>query len=145
MIQTDCNFKIKKSILTEKEINKVVVLASHQEKKIKGVVEINVISDKEMTRLNYQFRGKKYPTDVLSFAWQEDQFIPTQYLGQIYICQNQIIRQAKEWEVTPRQEFARMLVHGLLHLVGYDHMEPQEAKKMFSLQENILKKAHYVR
>lgn len=144
MIDVEINIKIKKCLLSPKEINSIVLNTSKKEKKIKGIVEINVIGDSEMTKMNFEHRGKKYPTDVLSFSWQEDSMIKTDYLGQIYICQNQIKRQSKDWEATDKEEFARMLVHGLLHLVGYDHLVEKDAKKMFGLQEKILKELKYV-
>lgn len=144
MIKTEVNFKIKNSLLSAVELQKIAVAASKKEKKIKGIVEINLIGDAEMTKLNFQFRGKKYPTDVLSFAWSEDQFIKTPYMGQIYICPQQIKRQSKELGISEKEEFARMLVHGLLHLSGHEHHEVQEAKKMFSLQESVLKNLKYV-
>jgi probable rRNA maturation factor len=85
-------------------------------------------------------------TDVLSFAWQEEWgekfFLPTtnqdKHLGQVYICFEKIKIQAKEFKVSARNECTRMIVHGLLHLVGYDHMYDKEAKKMFTLQEKII-------
>lgn len=144
MIKVETNFRIKSSVLSVRNFEAIATAASKKEKKIKGIVEINIISDSEMTRLNFQFRGKKYPTDVLSFAWSEDGFSPGPYLGQIYICPNQIKRQAKDLGIAEKEEFARMLVHGLLHLAGHEHQEVKEAKKMFSLQESILKNLKYV-
>ena len=144
MINVEVNFKIKNSLLSVSEITAITLAASKKEKKIKGIVEVNIIGDSEMTKLNFQHRGKKYPTDVLSFSWQEDSLIKTDYLGQIYICQNQIKRQAKDWEASEKEEFARMLVHGLLHLVGYDHQQKKDAQKMFGLQEKVLKDLKYV-
>ena len=144
MIKVEVNFKIKNSFLSERDLTKLAQAASKKEKKIKGIVEVNLVGDSEMTKLNFQFRGKKYPTDVLSFAWSEDDLMPTMYLGQIYICQNQIKRQAKEMGIAQKEEFARMFVHGLLHLAGHEHSEVKEAKKMFGLQEGVLKNLKYV-
>lgn len=144
MIKVEVNFKIKKVLLSVLALEKIAQVAAKKEKKIKGIVELNIIGDAEMTKLNFKFRGKKYPTDVLSFAWSEDEFMKSPYLGQIYICQNQIVRQSKELNIPQKEEFARMLAHGLLHLAGHEHHEVQEAKKMFSLQESILKELKYV-
>ncbi len=144
MIKIEINFKTKNSLLSDSELQKIATVAAKKEKKIKGIVEINLVGDSEMTKLNFQFRGKKYPTDVLSFAWSEDEFIKTPYLGQIYICPQQIQRQSKELGIPQKQEFARMLVHGLLHLAGHEHHEVVEAKKMFGLQEGVLKNLKYV-
>lgn len=122
-----------------KWIEKVVNLTAKKEKKIKGEVEIIVVGDSEIKRLNHEYRGIDKVTDVLSFAWQEDGMISSDVLGQIYISYPQIKRQAKIWQVTAKEEFSRMLIHGLLHLIGYDHDNEKDSKKMFSLQEKIVK------
>jgi len=137
MIKPDFNFDVKIPLNT-KFLKKVVFTIAQKEKKIKGKVEINFIGDKKMTELNGQYRGKSYPTDVLSFPWNENGF-----LGQIYICHPQIKRQAKEVKTTYEAELSRMLIHGLLHLVGHDHIKTIEAKKMFALQEGAVKKLGY--
>jgi len=125
---------------TKEYIEKIVRKISKKEKKITGSVEINIVGDKEIKELNSRYRGKNKVTDVLSFAWQEEKSAPSQdFLGQIYICFPRIVRQAKEFKVNVEEEFFRMLAHGLLHLAGYDHEEEKEAKKMFDLQEKILK------
>ncbi len=131
---------VKKNVIpwADKWISGVVTLTAKKEKKIKGEVEIIIVGDKEIKQLNRTYRGKDKITDVLSFAWQEDGSVPTNILGQIYICYPQIKRQAKTWRVTAKEEFARMLVHGLLHLVGYDHGDEKDSQKMFGLQEKIV-------
>jgi probable rRNA maturation factor len=139
-------YKTRECFVSLAEIKRAVLLASKLEKKIKGSVEIGVISKKEIKDINRRYRGINKPTDVLSFAWQEDEFIlsnpkkqpQNQPLGQLYLCPEIIEEHAKRFEVTKKEEFFRMLIHGMLHLVGYDHDLPGRAKKMFSLQEKIL-------
>lgn len=110
----------------------------HKYAKVSGEVEVNIIGDAEMKQLNGHYRGKNKPTDVLSFAWKEDLVVKTSYLGQIYICYPQIVRQAKELSIASDEEFVRMLAHGFLHIIGHDHIEKKEAKIMFDLQEAIV-------
>ena len=124
--------------ITLRFLNEVALRASRFERNIKGNVEIIVVGDKKIRQINRDFRKKDKITDVLSFAWQEDSKVPSETLGQIYICYPQIVRQAKEFKITIKEEFTRMLVHGLLHLVGYDHMRINDEKKMFALQEKII-------
>ena len=121
-------------------INKIAKLTGSVVKKLHGQAEIIVIGDKEMAEINRAHRGKNKTTDVLSFAFLEDKKIKTQYLGQIFISFPQIKKQAKQYGVSIKEEFSRMLVHGLLHLAGYDHDSLKKEKKMFSLQEKIVKK-----
>lgn len=126
-----------------KTVQKLAELAGRKEKKIKGRIEVVVVGETEIKSLNAQYRGKKAVTDVLSFAWQENGLKngSDDLLGQIYLCYPRITRQAKDFGVTAKEEFARMLVHGLLHLVGYDHAQKKEADLMFGLQEQVLMEA----
>lgn len=107
-----------------------------------GLVSVHVIGDKRMRRLNREYRGKDKTTDVLSFAATEEAFPfndqeETDW-GDIFISADQIRRQAQEYGVSYKEEFLRMLVHGTLHLLGYDHEKPKDAKVMFPLQEKIV-------
>ena len=106
----------------------------------KGSFEVGVvfISDAEMTRLNRAYRGKRRTTDVLSFADGEHGL-----LGDVLISVAQAERQARKAGKSLRQEIALLLVHGTLHLLGYDHETLKEEKAMFSLQDRILKTLRY--
>jgi rRNA maturation RNase YbeY len=99
---------------------------------------VAVIGDAEMRRLNRVHRHKDRTTDVLSFpageSWSSE---AGGYLGDMMISLPQIRRQAVEYGRTLREEFALMLIHGTLHLLGHDHMRPKDAKKMFGLQQKI--------
>ena len=103
-----------------------------------GAVELNIVGDKEIKELNFHYRGLNKPTDVLSFAWQEDAVIKTSYFGQIYISYPYIVRQAKRLKIKPVEEFVRMLAHGFLHIIGHDHGKKKEAVVMFEIQESIV-------
>ncbi|PIR03896.1 MAG: rRNA maturation RNase YbeY [Candidatus Magasanikbacteria bacterium CG11_big_fil_rev_8_21_14_0_20_39_34] len=106
-------------------------------------LSIHLIGNKMMTGLNSQYRGKNSPTDVLSFAISEgEMFFKTEEKGDIFICIPQIKKQAKEYGVGFQEELYKMLVHGILHLFGYDHIKEVDAKKMIPLQEKILKKVY---
>ena len=117
------------------------ILASALEgAKHKGQVEIGVglIGDAEMKRLNLRYRQKNMTTDVLSFDGDGDD------LGDILISVPQAGRQAREDNRPLRSEVASLLVHGCLHIVGYDHMRTKDAKIMLPLQAKILKRLGYV-
>lgn len=139
MLSLDFNKRVKCS-WTLSRIKKVFNVIGRQIK-INGEVEINLVGEKEIKDLNSRYRRKNKITDVLSFAWQEDKIVKSKYLGQIYICYPQIARQAKGFSVSINEEMARMLAHGFLHLVGYDHAKKQDAEKMFKLQEKIVSEA----
>ncbi len=127
--------------VSKEDIVAVVKKIARYEKKIQGEVEIHVVTAGEIQKLNKQFRGINKPTDVLSFGWQEDgTVLPGGMLGQVYLCYGYISQQARRFKVSAREEFVRMLIHGLLHVVGYDHQEAGEAAIMFTQQEKIIKK-----
>lgn len=126
-------------LLSAAEIQRCVSCAL-KKLKVSGSLSIHCIGDKRMRKLNYQYRRKDKTTDVLSFSLREG---PTVFgdknaLGDIFISVPQIRRQAHRLRISPREEFMRMLIHGILHILGYDHHKKEDAKIMFSLQEKLL-------
>ena len=94
-----------------------------------GVV---VADTAQMTDLNEKFRQKQGPTDVLSFEGNGE------FLGDVVICHDVMVRQAGEHELHEAEEFAYLLLHGVLHLLGYDHETSEDdALKMFAIQDKI--------
>jgi len=106
-------------------------------------MDLSVVDDKVMRGLNRQHRGVDSTTDVLSFQYTGGDFPSADgetggLLGEIVISAPQIKKQAKEAGRTVREEFALMVVHGTLHLLGYDHCTEKEERAMFRLQQDIL-------
>lgn len=100
--------------------------------KIKDL-SVALIAPSEMARLNEKYRKKKGPTDVLSFGGVGDE------IEEVVICPEQVQANALESGESFRRELARVLVHGILHLSGYDHEKKKsEAEIMFALQEKYL-------
>jgi probable rRNA maturation factor len=103
---------------------------------------LHLVTPERSQELNKQHRQKDKPTDVLSFPLNEQGLekygiLP---LGDIFICLEIAKRQADEINIPIDQELARLVVHGLLHLLGYDHeLSPVDEKKMIDLQESIVK------
>jgi probable rRNA maturation factor len=89
----------------------------------------------EIRKLNKTYRGKNYATDVLSFDGSE------QSLGELVISPSVIKRQAKEHGLTVNEELGYMVLHGVLHLLGYDHEQSQaKAKRMFTIQDRVFER-----
>lgn len=85
-------------------------------------VTIAFVSDRRMRELNNEFRGKNSTTDVLSFPFEPDEFDPApDFLGDIVISAEQARRQAAENELNLETEIKQLILHGILHLCGYDH------------------------
>jgi len=101
-----------------------------------------IIVDKEkIQELNRDYRNKDSVTDVISFALEDDNtFITTDFrvLGDIYICIEKAHLQAIEYGHSFLRELSFLTIHGLLHLLGYDHMKKEDEEIMFKLQERIL-------
>lgn len=126
--------------ISDRQIQLTVAYVLKKEKR-RGDVTVHLIGDAKMIQLQKIHRGKKGTTDVLSFAAQEGSIISRdETLGDIFISIPQIRRQAKDWSVTFFEEFNRMLIHGLLHILGYDHIKKLEAEIMFEKQEKYLER-----
>lgn len=122
-------------------------IAANCEKAVKDAVrlknfflELNIVNDEEIRLLNLETRKKDKATDVLSFPlYNPDLKIPVQNLGQIVISADTMKRQAKEIGHSAKEEFYRLLVHGILHLLGYDHeISPEEEKRMQKKEDRLL-------
>ena len=95
----------------------------------------------EIKKINKEYRGINKETDVISFALEDNKsFRPAlRMLGDIYVCIPKMILQAKSYGHSEKRELSFLVCHGLLHLLGYDHMKSkEEEEKMFSLQDEIL-------
>ena len=105
-------------------------------------VEFNVIivNNDYIHKLNKEYRNIDRETDVITFALEDDKtFNPEErVLGDIYISIDKAISQSEEYGHSLKREISFLAVHGLLHLLGYDHMEKDEEEIMFNLQEEIL-------
>ena len=128
--------KIDENILTN------VVNATSKKLGVKNaLVSITLIDNKRIHEINKEYRGVDRETDVISFAFMEDETDPImdlENLGEIYISLERAHEQAKEYGHSFLRELSFLTCHGLLHLLGYDHMTKEEEKEMFSLQEEIL-------
>ena len=112
----------------------------------KPIIGVTLVDNEFIHNLNKEYRKIDRPTDVISFAFldginnKESLFKSKDEvdLGEIYISIPKALEQAKEYGHCEQREFCFLFVHGLLHLLGYDHMKPEEEKVMFELQDKIL-------
>lgn len=122
-------------------LNEVLDYTLSHEKVKNAIFSIVFVGDEEIHKINKQYRQVDRITDVISFAFEDNENImynDIRMLGDIYICIPQMKRQAKDFGHSEKRELSFLAVHGLLHLLGYDHMTKEEEKNMFSLQELIL-------
>ena len=129
--------------------DKVFLETGHKKESHKEIV-LSLVEKEEIKDLNREFRKNDYATDVLSFPPTEEggfdlsefedleEISNSPILGDIVICVDKALEQAKEYGHGLKYELYYLFVHGLLHLLGYDHENEKEAEKMFELQDIIL-------
>jgi probable rRNA maturation factor len=124
-----------------------VLQAAGEHVSTSGEVSVSFVSDEEIHTLNRDYRGVDRPTDVLSFALREGDDVPSvaetdglELLGDIVISVPRAVAQAAEYHHSVEREIGFLLVHGFLHLIGYDHQDEASEREMFQLQEDVLQK-----
>lgn len=128
--------------ITELEtINKLLEFVVEKEKLNNCVFNIIITDNEYIHKLNKEYRGIDRPTDVISFALEDNKdFVEPQFrvLGDIYISLDKTKEQAELYGHSFLRELSFLTVHGLLHLLGYDHMEKEDEVVMFAKQDEIL-------
>lgn len=133
--------KVDDKIPELEEVQKFIDYALDYLKLDKVVFNVIIIDNDEIHALNKEYRGVDRPTDVISFALEDDDtFIPLEerVLGDIYISIDKAKEQANAYGHSLLRELCFLTIHGILHLLGYDHMNEEEEKEMFTLQERVL-------
>lgn len=118
---------------------KIWVVAALFEYKQAAELTIRLVDEAEGTALNEQYRKRSGPTNVLSFPFEAPEGVELDLLGDLVICAPVVMREAQEQEKTAQDHWAHLVVHGVLHLLGFDHIEASEAVEMESLEIKILK------
>ncbi len=105
-------------------------------------IVIRIVDEAEMTALNESYRQKSGPTNILSFPFQPPPQIESNLLGDLIICAPVIVKEAKQQNKQVLDHWAHIVVHGILHLLGYDHLTDEEAQVMEKLEITILQSLH---
>jgi probable rRNA maturation factor len=101
-------------------------------------LSVRVVDAQEITELNQRYRSKSGPTNVLSFPFEDPPGVDSDELGDVVVCAPVVEREALEQGKTTEEHWAHMVVHGVLHLCGYDHIEDDDAEKMENEETRIL-------
>lgn len=137
-------FNETKEDLKDLEILKPLLEYARKKEKLEDTeleFSVIIVDNKRIHEINKEYRGIDRPTDVISFALEDNEeikFDNYRVLGDIYISIDKVREQAKEYGHSEKRELAFLTVHGFLHLLGYDHIKPEEEKIMFARQEEIL-------
>lgn len=121
----------------EKWVSATIIAASD---KIRDDAELTVriVDIEESQQLNHQYREKDKPTNVLSFPFQNPPGITLPLLGDLVVCKQVVEKEAIEQQKILTSHWAHMLIHGTLHLLGYDHIDDDEAEEMESIETNLM-------
>ncbi|VAX11734.1 Metal-dependent hydrolase YbeY, involved in rRNA and/or ribosome maturation and assembly [hydrothermal vent metagenome] len=103
-----------------------------------GELSLRIVDETEGSALNKQYRDKDYATNVLSFTCDLPAEVDINLLGDLVICAPVVQREAEEQGKTEQAHWAHMIIHGMLHLLGYDHLNDADAKKMEAHEIAIL-------
>lgn len=106
-------------------------------------VTIRLVDEAESHELNLTYRGMDKPTNVLSFPFEAPPQVELPLLGDLIICRQVVEREAGEQDVPLEAHWAHMVVHGCLHLLGYDHIQDDEAEEMEALEADIMQALGY--
>ena len=101
-------------------------------------VTVRIVDEAESNELNLTYRGKDKPTNVLSFPFEAPPGLELPLLGDLVICRQVVEHEATEQGKPLMAHWAHMVVHGSLHLLGYDHIEDEEAEEMEQLERDIM-------
>lgn len=115
-----------------------ISVALQSQEFVDAEVSVYIVDEDEGQELNAQYRGKDYPTNVLSFPADIAAEVGVPLLGDLVVCAPVVAREAQEQGKTLQAHWAHMLVHGTLHLIGFDHIEDDEAETMETLETQIV-------
>ncbi|MBU2884638.1 rRNA maturation RNase YbeY [Gilvimarinus agarilyticus] len=136
--QVDINVQVEADTApSDDEVHRWVA-AAVADRRAQSEVSVSIVDAETSQRLNGQYRGRDYPTNVLSFPADLPEELGLPLLGDLVVCAAVVEREAREQGKPPQAHWAHMLVHGTLHLLGYDHIEDCEAEQMEALETTII-------
>lgn len=131
----------KEKVLEEKELKKLIKYALKYMNLKNVSFSVIFVDNDKIHKLNKDYRNIDRPTDVITFRladYEEVMCGKINILGDVYISLDKVKEQSIEYGHSYLRELSFLLIHGFLHLLGYDHMNEEDEKEMFSLQEEIL-------
>ena len=136
-IINNSNFEVKELDILEQYVKNITKKLEIE----KAIFNIILVDEEEIHTLNRDYRGVDRKTDVITFALEDGDGFKNpkiRMLGDIYLCVPVAYEQAEIYGHSRTREICFLSTHGILHLLGYDHMNEEEEKEMFSLQEELL-------
>ncbi len=130
-------FYIPKTLSREYCTRALQALEKTVKKPQQGIINLIVITPDEMAQMNKQFRGKEGPTDILTFSYYSPELTSSDIAGEIYLCLEKIKLYAEEAGKTYKEQLEYIIIHGLTHLMGYDHEDDADWQEMEKVEKKI--------
>ncbi|KAA0874633.1 rRNA maturation RNase YbeY [Nitrincola tapanii] len=134
----DLQYEVPRSGLPDAQAFQLWTHTTLQGRRLRAEVCIRLVSAAESQELNRTWRGKDYPTNVLSFPFEAPPGIPIDSIGDLVICAEVVKQEALEQGKQELDHWAHLVIHGLLHLIGFDHINDAEAEEMEALEISLL-------
>ena len=142
-LQLDIQRESAEPVPDESELRRWVFAALAGQREAGTEISLRLVDEAEMSQLNQTWRGRQGPTNVLSFPADLPEGLDLPLLGDIVVCVPVVRREAAEQAKALEAHWAHMLVHGTLHLLGYDHVNDNDAEIMEALESRILGTLNY--
>ncbi len=137
-----CNHKNSNNLPTPTDFNRWVSAALRGEREA-AELSIRIVGAPESREFNHRYRGQDKPTNILSFPAELPAGVNVPLLGDLVVCAPIVFQEASAQNKTPAAHWAHMVVHGTLHLLGYDHIDDTDAETMERLETEILTGLNY--
>jgi len=142
-IHVDIQHAVKEpSLISDDTFIQWVELALNEDKCANSELTLRLVDIEEITNLNSTYRNKNKATNVLAFPAEHNDLVELEYnlLGDIIICPDVLVKESSELGIPIIAHWAHIVIHGTLHLLGYDHIDDEDCKKMQTLEIKILAK-----
>ncbi|WP_198147390.1 rRNA maturation RNase YbeY [Gilvimarinus polysaccharolyticus] len=137
-VQVDVDIQVDTEVVpSDEDVHRWITAALRDEREV-AEVSVCIVDAATSADLNNRYRGKNYPTNVLSFPADLPPELNLPLLGDLVVCAEVVAREAAEQGKQAQAHWAHMLVHGTLHLLGYDHIDDLEAEAMEALETTIV-------
>ncbi|WP_029608495.1 rRNA maturation RNase YbeY [Mycoplasma simbae] len=141
MIEININIENGNSFKFEQEFKNILQnLVNYFDINKKVVLDVSIVDNNKIQKLNKEYRGKDYPTDILSFDFGQDELydsLPILPIGELIISHEKVEQQAQEFNHSIRREYCYLFAHGLVHLMGYDHETETDKIEMDKIVDDI--------
>lgn len=124
--------------LDQPTAQKILSLIEVHEKVVYSFVELVYVDEEEIIRINNEHLDRDYVTDIISFRYDEESGGDQEIEGTLFCCAPRIKEQAQEFGESAEREFKRILIHGLLHLIGYNDQTEEEKRSMTELEDKYM-------